>query len=680
MKLLASLLGCAVADYACCPYDDFGVVNPGCPLTEKTPWAMTNSNANPDPLGVSNHICKAWEANIDATMEGNENGDNWGGCGFQRHFPWGIADAKGGDGAPADPTTLEHCRMGMFDCTVGTGNPMTNNYKGLKAGMAFPLDNGAFSAQDTNHVFGEVTLGAVCKLWIPVRLNAIDSVSVAGIHMNGGGTDGDPSSFAVFDGAEVCDTATCTGGNTVAGTAFCFSVVNIGEFMENNMPNDPFRVMNANVAGRDIGGHDPIRLEGPDSEQAFDVDFGQSIEPGNLNGGTDTIVDAGASFDVVVHFKSAWCIRHWTIIDMQTSPDVGNAVFDYPLADDGNNNPQHAHTDVADKRFDGTVGICGCCDASGNTRHDDSSHSTVAVDSCNKCAGTSCVELNTYGAGVGSMRWPNAGAWAAYHSFITCADGHFMIYDVANGIDGSGNPTLASSHERVVVHSMFYNDVRHDYTNAMHNSGTIAIRGNIRQIGTKVTNCGPGVIDTTDNKRCTWNWNFGLVDDQEEWFNRDSPQVHAVWKNGQAVSRNDETNAHTNMLSAVIEDHSFTFSFQAWDSDAGLDSGALTPGHGMVMDADKYFSDPNAAMTISATEHQFVVTMHCLASSLDGNGGQLMSPPATGDDNTMNIRDIFPDCYMGDEIHFSYTIGGGSTASGDHRLSAWFSSVTATSF
>merc|ERR1711935_913731 len=28
--------------------------------------------------------CKAWESNVDATYEGN----NWGSCGFQRHFPW----------------------------------------------------------------------------------------------------------------------------------------------------------------------------------------------------------------------------------------------------------------------------------------------------------------------------------------------------------------------------------------------------------------------------------------------------------------------------------------------------------------------------------------------------------------------------------------------------------------
>jgi hypothetical protein len=683
MKLLASLLGCAAADYACCPYDDFGVVNPGCPLTEKTPWAMTSSNANPDPMGVANHICKAWEANIDATMEGNEDGDNWGGCGFQRHFPWGITDSKVGDPTPNDPTTLQHCSMGMFDCTGAPGSAMTSAYVALKtgAGFEFPLQSGAFANNGDNHVFGRVTLGGVCKLWIPVRLNAIDSVSIAGVHMNGGGTvvnGNDETVLAVFDGAEICDTADCS-ANNVAGTAFCFSVVNVAEFMENNMPGDPFRVMNANVAGRDIGGHDPITLDGPEDVGPFSVDFGSSIEPTNPNGGTGTIVDVGASFDVVVHFKSAWCIRHWTIIDMQTDPDVGSNVYDYPLKDDANDNPQHAHTDVADKRFNGQVGICGCCDSTGNTPHDDPGHvgNDPSADSCEPCAGTSCTELNTYGAGVTNMKWPNAGAWAAYHSFITCADENFMIYDVAQGVAG-GQVDIQSSHARIVVHSMFYNDVRHDYTNAMMNTGTIAIRGNIRQVGTDVTNCGPGVINTADNKRCTWNWNFGLVDDEEEWFSRTDPQVHAVWKNGVAVSRNDEADAHVNMISDVIEDHSFTFSFQTWDADAGTASG-LT--HSMAMDASKYFSDPDAGRTIDADEHKFVVTMHCLASSLDGNGGQLNAPPAIGDDNTMNIRDIFPDCYMGDEIHFSYTIAGGASPTNtDHRLSAWFSHVTATTF
>merc|ERR1712174_163579 len=53
------------------PYDEFGVVFSGCPLTEKTPWAIDSNNA--DPHGVEHHMCKAWEANIDATFEGNYN-------------------------------------------------------------------------------------------------------------------------------------------------------------------------------------------------------------------------------------------------------------------------------------------------------------------------------------------------------------------------------------------------------------------------------------------------------------------------------------------------------------------------------------------------------------------------------------------------------------------------------
>ena len=62
MKLLASLVAAASADYACCPYDEFGVVFAGCPLSEKTPWAIDPSNSNAaDPHGVEHHMCKAWE-------------------------------------------------------------------------------------------------------------------------------------------------------------------------------------------------------------------------------------------------------------------------------------------------------------------------------------------------------------------------------------------------------------------------------------------------------------------------------------------------------------------------------------------------------------------------------------------------------------------------------------------
>merc|ERR1712130_698976 len=118
-KLLASLLGAAVADYACCPYDHYGVVFDGCPLTEKTPWAMDDNNH--DRWGVEHHMCKAWEANVDATFEGTEDYDNWGGCGFQRHFPW-YWGPRGMflDQAPVQNVNNNneemHCRLGYFDC------------------------------------------------------------------------------------------------------------------------------------------------------------------------------------------------------------------------------------------------------------------------------------------------------------------------------------------------------------------------------------------------------------------------------------------------------------------------------------------------------------------------------------------------------------------------------------
>jgi len=692
MKLLASLLGCAAADYACCPYDDFGVVNKGCALTEKTPWAMQNLNIDADPMGVEHHLCKSWEANIDATMEGNEDKDNWGGCGFQRHFPWGMVQAELSTSTnPTDlhQTTYEQCKMGMFDCS-DANVAMTNHYKGFRVGgtlgSMFHLEAGPFAGPSAaNWVLGDVTLGGVCKLWIPVNVAAIDSVSIAGVHMNGGG-----SGKAVFS-TDVCNTATCD-TDVVTGTAYCFSVVNIGEFMENNMPGSDHRVMNANVAGKDLGGINPILLQSTDSAMDFTndagdlVEFGSSIRPTNPNGGSLTMVEAGASFDVVVHFKSAWCIKHWTIVDMQADPDNNSkGTDDYPLA---GNPPQHAHTDVADKRFDGQVGICGCCKVDGSAYD---LTSTTAVG-CNACTG--CNEFNQYAAQVpATMKWPNAGAWAAYYSFITCADNTFMIYDVlaANSIDAPTGVVTADATARDVVHSMFYNDIRHDHSNNHHNTGDVRIRGNFRQVGSEIHQCGPGIIDVT-TKRCTWNWNFSTnsaVIDAEEWFQQSNPNFN-TWKNGAEVNRNTETDAFSSTtITKVVGRNTFAVIFGA-DSDLT----ALTTGTGggsdptrlFTLDAAKYFTastdiTTTAEFTISA--HTFTFTQWCLQSSLDGNGLPIAATGLEADldlngGTTSNFRDNFPDCYMGDEIHFEYAIAGDSaTANNDQRISAWYSSVTA---
>jgi len=736
MKLLASLLGCAVADYACCPYDDFGVVNPGCPLSEKTPWAMDSNNA--DPMGVEHHLCKAWEANVDATFEGNEDFDNWGGCGFQRHFPWNSGVAMPGD---ATNTDLDHCKLGMFDCSGAT---MTTSYKGFAAGVTFNLSgsNSGFSNSGTNAVFGQVTLGAVCKLWIPVRRRFIDSVAVTGVHMNGGGTVDNPDNLAaaVFDNALVCPDNTCASANgNAVGTAYCFSVVNIAEFMENNMPGSDFNVMNANVAGKDEGGHDPIKLEGPVWKEDYHVNFGDSIVPTLTDAGSNTIVESGANFDVVVHFKSQWCMRHWHRVDMQNTGDWGNGVLDYEVVSSNPATPHHHHADVMDKRFSGKVGICGCCDNAG-TRHDDNSFldgNTPAslplnpvvlnseLEACTACttfAGqyASCDDINTYDDGVPiDMKWPNAGAWAAFYSFITCSNNQFMIYDMPSAVDPTtGEITVDTPRKkRVAVHSMFYNDIRHDYSNNHHHSGDIHIRGNIRQVGTNIVYCGPGIINTEVHdqsialngnagwlglpsfKRCTWNWNFHegntlsstVAKDAEEWFSQTDPMEHVVWANSAPTDRGIETNnGFQDHVSPIVESVQFTITFQD-DTDAGPAPGALT--RTLSLDAAKYFTEPTqigSNSNVNADGHAFTFTLFCLQSSLDGNGLQIPQPTPVngvdnsqadaagiGDTNAVNIRDIFPDCYTGDEIHFNYEITGGTNTNKDHRISAWYSFVDA---
>merc|ERR1712227_1061519 len=200
--------------------------------------------------------------------------------------------------------------------------------------------------------------------------------------------------------------------------------------------------------------------------------------------------------------------------------------------------------------------------------------SSVAATGCIKqTSDTNCNDnLNNYAAAVASLSenyyWPNAGAWAAFYSFITCSNDDFMVYETATlPGTGAGSNTVTESTdaeptklaERMVVHSMFYNDIRHDYTasnGADHLTGNVNIRGNIRQVGRHVKYCAPGWMNWSKQddsnsppnggmsanavrevsptfKRCTWNWNFngnaltgsdaatnGITSrDPETWFN-----------------------------------------------------------------------------------------------------------------------------------------------------------------
>ena len=591
-------------------------------------WLPENTNINREVI----NILRYFQANIDATFEGNKNpdgsnsngnknddeNDNWGGCGFQRHFPWNTGTDTNGRGPITNPEDSMHCKLGVFNCVVGANT--VNNYRTLMTtdNFGFNLETSGFGDSNSNHVFGKVTLGAICKLWIPVHRQHIDSVHVAGVHVKGGGEllasdagseQADKYRQTVFNGARVSNvlvngqngntnTFTNAKASSASGTAYCFSVVNIGEFTRNNMPGSNFNVMNGNVAGEDTGGMDMKLLQGrqdghprnPDydntnSNSQYPINFGDSL---NFSNGLGTIVEGGANFDVVVHFKSAWCIRHWTMVDMQAWDDPttvtnrnhgdwGALVEDYVLVDA--DPAHHHHTDAFDKRFDASVGICGCGHATTGERYASLGaidQASVAATGCKaQTTDTNCADtLNGYAAAVASLTgnyyWPNAGAWAAFYSFITCSNDDFMVYETATlPGTGVGSNTVTESTdaeptklaERMVVHSMFYNDIRHDYTDsngADHLSGNVNIRGNIRQVGRHVKYCAPGwmnwekqddstsppaggmssnaVRETGTNavfKRCTWNWNFngealtgsdaatnGITSrDPETWFN-----------------------------------------------------------------------------------------------------------------------------------------------------------------
>lgn len=632
MKILASILAVTSADYACCPYDDFGVRYIDCPLTEKTPWS--DSGTAP---GVENNACKAWEANIDATMEGNSDNDNWGGCGFQRHFPWSMEELAFDFTPATDARTSQHCLLGMLstiDCAGSAAK--TSLYDALEvAGLAdtdfsgtttnFKLSDGtgSFSAQGENIIFGRVTLGAICKLFIPVSFKHIETVSIAGVHMTSGG---------VLN-ARISNVA---GDAFRTGTAYCFSVVNVAEYMENSN-----KIGNANVAG--LNANNAIVTNNDQTDDVVVPIFGQKLVEDAAQTTDPLFISGGANFDVVVHFKSDWCIRHWSIVDMQTGGDKGHLETDYDLTDDAGV-PQHAHTDVADKRFQ--AGIEGCGD--GTDSHDSlATGLTPSALGCKVYTDSGDVQaINTYLPSL-SFNWPNAGAWAAFYSFVSCSDDSKMIYkDSAGAIS-----------DRMVVLSSFYNDFRHQ--------GTQSVRGNVRQVGLKVETCGPGVLrDQEADKRCTWNWNFGAEASQaapsfQDWFESQTPHSFNSWNNGLEIDRFTEDKAfdtpNTNAVfgegytAPAFSPFTFTLTLNTHDSTGGLTAATVAFG-------DIEFDSKHVTIASS-----MLVTVACVQPA------DRTTDPFV--DATDNVRDVFPECFMGDEIHFQFP-----TISGEH-VTSWFSSV-----
>jgi len=571
MKLsqkLLGLAGLAMADYACCPYDDYGMPEPQCAgiLTEKTPF---DSSAN-----WEGNACKAWETNVDATYEGNSRSSgcadyNWGSCGFQRHFPWKVLD------------DTDRAKLSLGDSTTNNLS-MTVDISSQPNTGAFATGSTLSTAEAQYKVGAAPFLGGICKLFIPAQGSDIVQVQVAGVHK--------PAGFAQFPAQ------TSANGNNLAGTVYCFGVANIAETMDNTN-----LVMNGNVAGAgkesNAGGRiDPFAALNSLNRQAgvaYTLSYGSDLvaEDGSrstTNG--EAIVSAGANFDVVAHFSDTWCETKFgaatSIAEMQLTGDENAGDANYPY--DQSSSFSHAHNDVLDKRH-ATLGY-------GNTY--------VASSTSGYIGKTNAEEY----------KWPNAGAWAAFYSHIMCAKSTPSSAFVT-GTHTAQN--LWSDGTRAGVLSVSAGDYRRndDGQSSGCASDTVSHRFNLRQIGTQVEPCGPGTMPDSSNTpiRCTWNWNYSPgaygstnAADPEGFFDRTDQLVVDTWsrKRRAAVDRSTQLGGNTALAGT---DFVAAVSFRD-NAGANLTPITVTPD--------------SARVTASISTNVATLTVACAAGTVPAGGNQ----------------------------------------------------------
>merc|ERR1712193_272327 len=392
----------------------------------------------------------------------------------------------------------------------------------------------------------------------------------------------------------------------------------------------------------------------------------------------------GSNFDVVVHFDSAWCSAHWQLVDMQKSNDHGNT----QLTGDSPANLQgaspgagavEAMMDAWDKRLPADIGSCGLCkDKSGitpgpstasavisscadNTWTDNTPGASTVLDpsdTLNYHGNTgACTNLNDY-VPASTHRWPNAGAWAAFYSFVTCARSDYMIYGVATrsqrqvalpGVteslmgnnapaEGASPATAAApvgnrnNDNRMVVVGGWHQDYRH---------GTGAcVRFNLRQVSENIKYCADGDEEEFNAKnpstlyknptgdtnpwsqdqpnRCTWNWNYNQLTgyDAEAWFDSIDPLHYQVWASEKFIDEPAPGTTNTGGYQAAF-------------------AAGNAPGAGYVGFDTVGGGQPGT------------VTLACKNNG-KYNGGNVGNAAD-------RMRDAFPDCFFGDEIHGQWT-------------------------
>ena len=154
-----------------------------------------------------------------------------------------------------------------------------------------------------------------------------------------------------------------------------------------------------------------------DGETSLDRQNGQSVpfqwQPGPQTqlgsdaAGADDESVVGQNFDVVVHMAAKACRSQWSREDMQLEGDWGDVAAptdqDYPYGaadiDGADGLTEHDHADSVEKRH--------------KLQPDYNEVFTVVDEYLTRATG---------GGGTDSGRWPNFGAYAAFYSFVTCAN------------------------------------------------------------------------------------------------------------------------------------------------------------------------------------------------------------------------------------------------------------------
>jgi len=606
---LLGLAGVALADYACCPYDDYGLPDPTCVgtggLSEKTPFAGSDFQQND---------CKAWEFNADATFDGSDAcGVDYGQCGFHRQFAWGSYEASASIQDPQNSNIYGISNDWELSFGTDTDAAVLAGWDATTVTKATAdVYPGTLTADTRDQTKGwgignAPKLGAMCKLFVPVSPANIVQVQVAGVHKQG-------ASFAAYP-AQFKHTAAAT---PVDGTVYCFSVVNPSEGDVNTNG-----VANGNVNGKGTGAITDDFASSTSLERQAGL---APVKDWNsyLTGAATTTIDGandlnnfdGANFDVVAHFSSDWCARGAVVnnaagkvVEMQQAGDANFNDNDYDLTSN------HAHNDIIEKRFA------------------DASYSAYSVSGS---------YMTNVGSSLAGLRWPNQGAWAGYHSVVTCA--------VTSG--ASNNNAWPLNTARAYVMSVGSNDFRQGPTGGCTG---LKYRFNIRQVGDNIANCGPGQLPDEGGQRCTWNWNYSANaaagdNDPEDFFDRTDNMIFDTWADNTARKRRavgdgayvDHDNAvPSNAASSApnVGTVAFTFAFRDYAGNA-ISASSITA------DASKYWTG------LSGT----TATLQCSSTG---------STP---------YRDNFPDCFFGDELHLTATYDGSANAR--VRISPWFSTVT----